>query len=245
MKYWRGEKRLILKVRDGMTKIKKYILEIRYKALAQAFDRRGKILTDIHGPFEQKLAHWSVENVGVTMQTDVNSKKKLIHISHLRSFIAYESPDSEAEFVNDSLKLFKNFYKCFPELKIITRVGYRLVDFMGGENSLGYYYKLIRDVSLKQPIIGNLPVNDANVTLEYPNGRVSIGSVKPEDKFIERNFPDYWLSHPEEVNGRLIDVDTYIKDIEIKRDSDIIGALKACMEAGKEVFENISNSVGS
>ena len=103
------------KFKDFRKKVK-YIMEIRYNPLVQAFDRRGEVLKTIHQAFEQKIPHWRAQNVEIIMSDNFEKETKHLEVTHLRSSIAYDDPGSQQEFMDDTHKFLTLFYKTFPEL---------------------------------------------------------------------------------------------------------------------------------
>lgn len=223
------------------TLLTKYIFEIRYSPLISTFDRRGVILEKIWKPFESKAKHWRVENVAVNIQDKEENPTKKIYVSHLRSFIAYENPDSEGEFNDDAKKFLKLLVETFPEIKLLERAGYRRISFKGGSSDLNQYYNSLQRW-LATPLPTTLPINDAALALEHNNGRIAFGSTKQSDGFIEREFPNY--KGPDNQNVLHIDVDSWTNNIKLDKPSQLNSVFIAAQETTKATIDEIEQSIG-
>ena len=223
-------------------RLHKYIFEIRYAALIHFFDRRGLVLEKIWKPFENKMKHWRVEAAAVQIHDlDEKEPQKKIYISHNRSVIAYESPGSEEEFNNDAKKLLKLMLLVFPELHEITRAGYRYMSFYGGPGELSEYYREIKKW-LNASLPTSLPINDASIILEHPNGRVVVSSNKSGDEFLEKEFPAYEVEG--DYNGCSVDIDSKISNTMIDKPESIIKLFDSVSDVTLMTRDEVTRNIG-
>lgn len=220
--------------------LNKYIFEIRYSPLISVFDKRGEILKNIWKPFEAKAKQWQVENVAVHIKDTMDNPSRYIYVSHLRAFIAYETPDTEEEFNNDAKKFLKCLIQTFPEIELLQRAGYRHVCFKGGAGEIDKYFSSIQPW-LTSPLPTTLPIDDAAVVLGHSNGRIAFGSTKPTDGFLEKEFPNF--EDAGEPNGLYIDVDSWAKDINLDKPAHLGSVFSAVQETTKATAKEIQQSL--
>lgn len=209
----------------------KYIFEIRYEAVIQAFDRRGLILEKVWKPFMAKMPHWNVENVGVTITDKQSKPTRTFHIGHMRTYIAYENPTSELEFIDDAKRFIGYVFTALPEINKIVRAGYRIVYFKGDERDISVYNKVVKDRWARNDFPISIPVTDIAVVLEHNNGRIAVSAIKPQDGIFQQVFPSSEIKFDNSINGISIDVDSYIRDIEISKKTPFTGILTAVQTA--------------
>jgi len=205
----------------------RYILEIRYPPLVQTFDRRGKILEKIFPEFEKKAEHWKVENVQVIITDSLEKGKKQIAISHLRSSVAYEDPDTKSEFLDDCNKFIKLFYDVFPEMKALKRIGFRSISIFKHKLAKSYndVFRSIKDNFLCPTIPSTLGFTDCSIRLSHDTCNVRIGPVKEGEDWIKSafihsddNIPGYGIG---------LDIDSFTKDLACSNSEELIKAFSA------------------
>ncbi len=193
----------------------------------KAFDRRGQILETIHQPFKSKMEHWRVQNVEVTMADDFDHASRAITVSHLRSAITYEDPDSHQEFLDDSRKFLELLHETFPtDLGNIARMGFRSLSVLKWDDRCKSYEdcnSLIRDKFFNPTLPLSLQFDDCGAILMNDSTRVYIGPFKKGEDWEKKSF-----ARPVETDqefGIGLDVDCYAT--KLKCDS-VIELKKAC-----------------
>ena len=205
----------------------RFVLEVRYEPLLQAFDRRGVLLETLHPIFKKKMGHWRSENVAVHLADDFKSPSKQITVDHLRSIIVYEDPGSLEEFHNDADKFLKNVKLVFPEgLVNIKRLGVRFINIFEMP-SYGSYDEVFNKC-LKTFFAPNLPLslkfNDCGAILEHDSGRISVGPTKQDENWAKEMFSKNEDNVPKFGFG--VDVDSYAKEVKCNSTSDLITSFK-------------------
>lgn len=205
----------------------RFILEMRYEPLLQAFDRRGKLLETLHPIFKKKMEHWRSENVAVHLADDFKSPSKQITVDHLRSLIIYEDPGSLEEFYNDAEKLIKNVNLVFPEGLInIKRMGVRFISIfeLPGYESYEEVFKKFMETFFLPSLPLSLKFKDCSAILEHDSGRVNVGPAKQDENWVKEMFSKNEDNVPKFGFG--VDIDSYAKEVECKSPSDLVSSYK-------------------
>lgn len=205
----------------------KYILEARYLTapLIQAFDRRGKILEDIHSHFKEKMVHWRAQNVQVSMADDFESPRKLVEIGHLRSSITYEDPSSRTEFLEDAKRLLKLMCDVFPEgFRHLNRLGFRSLSILRCETAetVDDVFKSFREVYLSADLPVTFPFSDGCAVVMGDSTRLQIGPASKDEDWVKSAFKTVEGLDP--PFGLGLDVDCFAKDLEVRNKSDFLKA---------------------
>jgi len=207
---------------DDLRKCRKkhrYAFEFRYPPLIQAFDRRGKILENIHPSFINKIPHWDTKNVAVHFKNILEgAPTRQIFIDHHRTFLTYENDTTDVsfdEFYQDSKKLINKFFTVFPDnIENIKRVGVRLTSMFETRN-FNNYADVIRKVKgtfFTNTFPMSKKITDFHISFKHEFGFILIGPVIKDDEWLKNTFtntdtgniPDYGLA---------LDVDSFLKDI--------------------------------
>jgi len=216
----------------------RYILEIRYPPLVQAFDRRGKVLEVLFPRFRQKLEHWRTENVEVTIANNLESPSRAISVGHLRSSIIYEDPGTRQEFLDDSRAFIAGLEEVFPEgLKTITRLGFRSIGIVKHETASSFdeVFASVRSRFLHPQLPTTLRFTDCAVTLEQENCRVMVGPVKTGEDWVRNAFAKPESNVP--AFGIGLDVDCYSHDLDCGSPGALAAAARALGELALKIEE--------
>lgn len=205
----------------------RFILEVRYEPLLQAFDSRGRLLETLHPIFKKKMEHWRIENVAVHLADDFKEPSKQISVDHLRSLIIYEDPDSLEEFHNDAKRFIKKLYELFPEgMKNIKRLGVRFISIFDLPEFKDYkdIFQKIMATFFSPNLPYSLKFNDCRAVLTHETGTINVGPVKSDENWVKEIF-----SKPEEnvpPAGFGLDIDSYAKTLECNSSTDLAGSYK-------------------
>ena len=219
------------------------ILEIRYEPLVSAFDKRGLILQKIHPKFKEKMEHWNVENVQVTMTDNLEKPSKQIQIGHMRCHMIYEDPATIDEYLNDSTNFLKLFYEVFPELYNVSRIGFRTISIFESQKYEKYddVFKAIASKYLKDEIISSIPFIDTRITLRSDTYQINIGPFQENEDWAKAMFTDLESNIPKFGIG--IDIDTFAHDTVIKNERSLVSAVNVVQELNykleKEMLSNL------
>lgn len=208
----------------------KYVMELRYPPIVQSFDRRGRILEVIHSQFKSKIEHWRVQNVQVHMYDNETNPLKQIVISHKQCSIIYNNPVTQQEFIDDANNFLRKFYSVFPEMNMVSRLGFRTISAFSAKEKMDFVdvYAKVSKQLLNNLIPSTLDFIDFRVQLNHSNGIIQIGPFKKEEEWVSFNFGEVGDDFPE--NGYAIDIDSFDTGIEIKADSDLIRAFSILRE---------------
>lgn len=223
-----GRRNFMAKDKFGKNRSKsRFILEIRYEPLLQAFDRRGKLLETLHPIFKKKMEHWRTENVAVHLADDFKSPSKQITVDHLRSLIIYEDPGSLEEFANDADKFIRKLHEVFPDgLTNIKRLGVRFISIY----ELPSYdtYEDVLTKVMKTFFVAQLPLSlkfkDCNATFEHESGRINVGPAKQDENWVKQMFSRNEENIPKFGFG--VDIDSYAKEVECNSSTNLISSYK-------------------
>jgi len=216
----------------------RFILELRYEPIVQAFDRRGEVLAVVHRSFKSKIEHWRIQNVEVTMADDFNSPSKTIRVGHLRSSITYEDPDSRQEFLDDSLNFLALLRDVFPDgFEDIKRIGFRSTSIMTYEEAASFEeaFKAVRAAYLCPELPLSIDFTDCSVTLERDDTRLFIGPAKKGEEWVKNTFSRPEQNVPEYGIG--IDVDCFARDLLCKDTNALKSAARTLQDLALRVEE--------
>ena len=205
----------------------RHIVEIRYKPLLAAFDNRGKLLKNVRSQFASKLEHWKTENVAVHFADNFESPSRHIVVDHLRSFIAYEDPSTEQEFLDDASNLLKVVRSTYGEELIqVSRVGVRYLSIFTLPNISSHEdaINLVRSNLLSPNMPVSFQMNDCRVVLVHDNGSINIGPVKDDEDWVKQTFSVQTETIPKYGIG--LDVDSSASNVDFSSDSKILQAVK-------------------
>ena len=222
----------------------RYVLEIRYEPIVQAFDRRGRVLEIVHPRFKSKLEHWRIQNVEVTMADDFDAPARLIRVGHLRSSITYEDPDSRQEFLDDSMNFLTALDKVFPEgLRKIKRMGFRSICVMKHETASDFdeVFRSVKASFLHPNLPSSLQFSDCAVTLKQDACRLVVGPVKRGEEWVQNSFSSPDQGVPEFGVG--LDVDSFAYDLDCKDTKALCGAARALFELALQVEAETLNGL--
>jgi hypothetical protein len=223
----------------------RWITELRHPGLIKAFDRRGQLLENLYGVFKQKMQHWRVENVTVTLLNDFNNPTRQLLVDHKRSAIIYEDPGSVQEFVDDSKHFLQHLLDIFPDLyKDINRIGVRSLSILKADGCRNYDEALARVMTTffapKLPL--DLPFSDCRAILIHPTGHVSVGPVQKGEEWISESFtlqderiPDF---------GFGIDIDSAVKEPSIGSKQNLINSVNTVIEQTTATEYEIAVALG-
>jgi len=220
------------------------ILEIRYDPAIHVFDRRGVILDKVHSAFRSKMEHWRVQNAEVVMADDFNSIGKTAQLSHLRSSISYEDPDSRQEFVDDSLRFLDGFCDVFHEgLGTIKRMGFRSMSVLSWKecSNVECCYEVVKATFLKDKLPVDMSFTDCGVILQNDNTRVYVGPFKRDEEWARQTFSKPSENVPDFGIG--LDVDCYALDLQYDSNAALRKAARALQDLAlaveSEVYEGL------
>lgn len=193
----------------------KYVLEVRYEPLMQAFDRRGAVLEKLFPLFGTKAKHWRVQNVAVAFADDFDRPMRLLEVGHLSSRILYEDPGTYQEFIDDSLRFIGALGELFPQgLLKVNRIGFRAMTVLKHKTASSFE-EVFRDIR-KRFLSENLPLSltftDCSVILEQEHCRILVGPVQKGENWLETAF-----TRPELKDlsfGIALDVDSFNHEVE-------------------------------
>ncbi len=205
----------------------KFVVELRFEPMPEAFDRRGEVLRILHTRFQKKMKHWSGENVTVKVTDDLQKPSKQILVEHRRFAVTYEDPGSFSEFVDDAeeaMCLVKDVFG--TAMTNVERLGVRFVSILESENAHSYDEAMaeVRGVYLAPDLPISIAPNDFNVTLRHEAGQLIIGPVKKGEEWIAQMF-----AHPEQRvpdYGIGTDVDSFASTVTAKDSGELISTFR-------------------
>lgn len=206
-------------------------MEMRYEPAIHAFDRRGEILDVVHSAFRSKMEHWRVQNVEVVMADDFETTTRIAQISHLRSSISYEDPNTRQEFIDDSLRFIDCMCRVFPEgLGTIKRLGFRSLSVLSWQEcrSVDCCYELVRSKFLSPELPLSLSFTDCGVILQNESTRVYVGPFQKDEDWARQTFSRPSVNVPEFGIG--LDVDCYALALSYGSSGDLRKAARALQD---------------
>jgi len=209
----------------------RFILEIRYDPLIQAFDRRGILLETLLHSFKNKMEHWRTENVAVHLADDFNSPSKQITVDHLRSLIIYEDPGSLEEFLDDSERFIKVVSGVFPgKLTHAKRIGIRFISIfeLPGYNTYEDVFTKFMQTFFISQLPSSLRFKDCSIVLDHESGRIAVGPAKRGENWVNGIFSRSEDNMPKFGFG--IDIDSYAKEVECNSPDNLVASFRTVFD---------------
>jgi hypothetical protein len=209
----------------------RFVLEIRYEPLIQAFDRRGALLEKLLQNFRKKMEHWRTENVAVHLADDFNSPSKQITVDHLRSLIIYEDPGSLEEFLNDSERFIRIVSEVFPgKLTRVKRIGVRFISVfeLPGYGTYEDVFTKFMQTFFASQLPSSLRFKDCSIVLEHESGRIGAGPAKQDENWVKGIFSKSEENMPKFGFG--IDIDSYAKEVECSSQENLVASFKTVFD---------------
>ncbi|MDY7109777.1 MAG: hypothetical protein SYC29_14170 [Planctomycetota bacterium] len=231
----------------------RFIVEVRYGPLLHVFDRRGQLMASLQAAFPEKLVEWQVSGAEVAMREAVREWRWSVVVNHMRSALVIEDdvkcPEFEAvacRFVNVVQGVFRE------EFASASRVGMRSISVFQKKGASDFD-ELSRDVQ-RRFLVGydllGVEVKDCRVVLTHENGRAEVGPVKQEEDWVKKTFDRPQKNVPRLGYG--VDIDTYVRDVELgdeKKTKNVVGAVWAARgeveaQVVNRLFDELERSVG-
>ncbi len=221
------------------------IAEVRYPAVPGIFDNRGKIIKKIHPEIQDYFQHWQIIEGGILFVNDLETSTREFVISLKRSSVIVEDFATIQEFVDKTHKCFRLMYGVLGEdIPKLRRAAVRLIEICVPGDLVNYKAMVSQVLSktILMPRDMPLEVNDLFVRIVHGQGQYSVGPVKSGEPWTKQIFKDSITNVPDAGIG--IDIDSYVTDIEVKRQEDLLRAFDSIFEVTKSIEESLLRHLG-
>jgi len=228
----------------GMRIKSRFIIEIRCNPLLSFLDRRGDLINKIHSKIINEYPHWGVDNSGTSVLFFDNLEyPKDDAVINFKKF-AYAFEDAEGIFAlrNYFEKFIFPVYGYFrEEFNIARRIGVRIISLLNKNNES---FEQITDNVMKffSDKIPKLGAKDCKFHVIFENGHYLVGPVKEGEMWFKENFKR-GIGGDIKV-GYGIDVDSYVKDVEIKYEKELEEAIRSVFDLSRGIEEQLATSLG-
>ncbi len=209
----------------------RYILELRYPAVVQMFDKRGEVLNKVFPLFQDKTSIWRVDNAQVIMMDDLEAARKQFSVDHLRCSVVYEDPTTFQEFLADSDKYISELQSIFPApFKKLNRIGFRTITIFNCPQMKSYedIFSAVKACFLSSRLPLSVPPVDFRVTLISDACTISVGPCKKGEEWIKAAFTRPGERIPE--RGIALDVDSYAQEVSCEHEGDVLNRIHAVQD---------------
>jgi hypothetical protein len=193
----------------------RFIVELRYEAVPQFFDMRGRIIGELHLLLKKQFPHWRVSDEQILFAGDVAVPRDQFIISTKRTMFVLEDPPSLEDFVTRAEPLLRASHnylgKWWPA---VARLGVRFLEVVRTPHATHQATRVaLLDAFHKNPLALPLTFTDSQAVLVHDRGRLGIGPTKLGDEWIAQVFQDSKANVPD--IGIAVDVDSFEKSFEV------------------------------
>ncbi|MBC8377208.1 MAG: hypothetical protein H8E26_14280 [FCB group bacterium] len=236
-------------MKDPCSKIRKksrFIVELRYEAIPDIFDKEGKIISDINPKVRNFLPHWNTK-VGMVkfIELPEPNNKHEFAIAHNRTLIAFEDLGSVSDFLSKVDKYLSYMYSHIGEaVNNIARCGVRFIEVMDmpkvkgikkvNERIFESFFKLPSGIPIKP--------KDVMQKIDHEDGHVLLGPTTSEEKWAIDSFRD--SNHMPFKYGVGLDIDSYKSDTQVNNIEELRDLVHKVYDRTKAIEESISKELG-
>jgi hypothetical protein len=220
------------------------IAELRYKAIPELLDSRGRIIAAVHPVIEEAFKHWRSDLSQVVFLDDLQAPTSEFAITPKKMSVIFEDPGSVQSFydrVEKYLRLGLGQLSVVPPT--LERVGVRFVEILelAGESR---FDRVREHLIAKLHQLPDLPLvyEDSLIKLVHSQGYYQVGPIRRGEAWVEQLFKKPDVNVP--TVGVGFDIDSFAKEVEVRSADDVLAAVRKVAALTKSIEEQLGAYLG-